>query len=129
MRPSSALCALIVSACATTAHTPTVEEQCNAGGSTKWTILAESPSFADEVLDLQYNGKIIRSWFGEMRPPVSDAWLQSSTGEFRYCRYTPNAEPCVAGVSTADFKFEADHWSTKGVMELICVTADAKGNR
>lgn len=113
-------------ACAISERLPTVLDQCSSIGSTRWKVLPQPPAMANDLMDVLKDGKSVRSLLGIKPAALSEAWLQSDNGEFRYCRYMPRIVPCLGGVTTVDFNSTAGTWTANGPLELICVADTRK---
>ena len=120
--------ASILSAGCTTTAARERANQCDTPPSSGWVLLATEPQEASQLFALIVNGDSVQAQLDEGAPGRSAAWFRSEDGMLRYCRYTPGADPCRVTPDTVDFvPSDAGTWSTKGVMNTICISAEGRG--
>ena len=107
-------------ACVATRHAA-VPEQCTFDLQAGWRELKRPPAVAQELLDVETDGKTARSRLGPLPSGMVETWIVQDE-IIRYCRFTPNVDACAGHARSIDFRHASYGWIAAGpALESICL--------
>ena len=90
----------------TTAHALEATEICTGPSPSAWELLSAPPPESEQMLAITLKAGPMQS-AGKL---AQEAWFQSKSGSFRFCRYQTPTDRCFAIADYFDFQLRGGRW-------------------